>query len=134
MAVQNESVNVLIFSDDVTVRNAIMTSVGRRAGKDLPTLEWTEAATAEGVRLALAEKDYSVLVFDAESPKLGGMGLAKELSQEVDNCPPVLLLVARQQDEWLGQWSGAAAILSEPFDGIELQETVARLLRERLGQ
>ncbi|WP_371176792.1 hypothetical protein ABYF34_06370 [Buchananella felis] len=133
MTTQPESVNLLIFSDDVTVREAIITAVGRRAGKGLPTVEWTQCATADGVRLALAEKEFAVLVLDAESPKLGGMGLAKELNQEMDNCPPVLLLVARQQDEWLGQWSGAAAIVSEPFDSIEMQETIAALLRQRLG-
>lgn len=133
MSTQPESVNLLIFSDDVTVRDAIITSVGRRAGKGLPAVEWTQCATADGVRLALQEKEFSVLVLDAESPKLGGMGLAKELNQEMDNCPPVLLLVARQQDEWLGQWSGAAAIVSEPFDSIEMQETIAKLLRQRLG-
>ena len=50
---------LLVFSDDATVRQEVIDGVGRRPAKGLPLVSWTEAATAEGVRKALAIADES---------------------------------------------------------------------------
>lgn len=117
--------DLLVYSDDASVRQAVIRAVGRRAGKGLAPSRWTEAATPEGVRRALVERDFATLVLDGEAAKLGGMGLAKELAQELEKVPPVIVLVARQQDEWLATWSGARAVVSEPLNPLALQEAIA---------
>ena len=56
------------------------------------------------------------------------MGISKQLKDEVFNCPPVLLIVARQQDAWLAGWSRAEGVVSHPIDPFTLASKVASLL------
>ena len=35
------------------------------------------------------------------------MGIAKQLKDEIENCPPVLVLTGRADDAWLASWSRA---------------------------
>ncbi|WP_172120701.1 hypothetical protein [Actinomyces faecalis] len=130
---------LLVFSDDASVREEVISGVGRRPAKGLPLVSWTEAATAEGVRLAVKDRaaqglaPFDLLVLDAETKKLGGMGLAHELLTELDVRPPVLLLTARPQDSWLSAWARAQAVVARPLDPMSLQEGVAKALQARSG-
>ena len=130
---------LLVFSDDAVVRRQVREGVGRRPAKGLPLVSWMEAATAEGVRLALkdrakkGEAPFDALVLDAETKKLGGMGLAHELFTELDRRPPVVLLTARPQDHWLAAWSKAEVVVPRPLDLMALQEGVAKALQARPG-
>ncbi|WP_331394275.1 hypothetical protein [Actinomyces polynesiensis] len=60
------------------------------------------------------------------------MSLAKEISETFDEVPPVIILTARQQDDWLAAWAGAAATIPDPLDPIVLQETLAAVLKGEL--
>ncbi|RJF44888.1 hypothetical protein D4740_01655 [Actinomyces sp. 2119] len=130
---------LLVFSDDATVRREVIEGVGRRPARGLPLVTWKEAATAEGVRLALRDREeqglapFDALVLDAEAKKLGGMGLAHELFIESDQRPPVVLLTARPQDNWLAAWARAEVVVPRPLDPLSLQEGVARALTARRG-
>ena len=124
------SIEALVFSDDVEVREAVISGVGIQASKDTPRITWHEAATMFGVVELVKEHDFAFLVLDAETQKHGGMGIAKELENTFDKVPPIIFLTARQQDAWLATWAGAAAIVTAPLDPLTLQETVARVLNE----
>lgn len=134
-----ERLELLIFSDDATVRQEVITGVGRRPAKGLPLVSWTEAATAEGVRLAMKDRraagrpPFDLLILDAEAKKLGGMGLAHELLTEMDFRPPVVLLTARPQDAWLSAWAKAQAVVPRPLEPMALQEAVTQALNARVG-
>ena len=41
---------ILVFSADIDKRHAVVNGVGIRAAKDLPTIEWSEAATPFGTK------------------------------------------------------------------------------------
>ncbi|MDO4901296.1 hypothetical protein [Actinomyces sp.] len=133
------TLDLLVFSDDATVRRQVIDGVGRRPAKGMPLVTWTEAATAEGVRLAIKDRDqagvapFAALVLDAETKKLGGMGLAHELFTELDRRPPVVLLTARPQDDWLAAWAKAEVVVPRPLDPMSLQEGVTKALRARRG-
>ena len=71
---------------------------------------------------------FDLFVLDGEAAKSGGMGLCRQLKDELFRCPPVLLLTGRPQDAWLASWSLADAVVAAPFDPVELQGVVARLL------
>jgi len=43
----DDYLQLLVFSDDASVREEVKTGVGRRPAKGLPLVAWTEAATAE---------------------------------------------------------------------------------------
>lgn len=132
MAEGTNTVNILVFSDDATTRQEILTAVGRKAAKDLPEIEWTQAATADAVFDYLNQRNYALLILDAEAPKLGGMGLGKMIHDEVDPEIPFICVVGRPQDEWLSRWAGAAAIISQPVNPRELSESVAKILKTRI--
>ena len=125
-----ETVRILVFSDDKDKRAAVMNGVGMRASKDTPRIEWVEAATAFGVRDAVDQQDFTVLILDAETKKEGGMSVAQDLQETREDVPPIIYLTARVQDDWLATWAGAAATVADPIDPIILQETLADVLRE----
>lgn len=135
----SERLELLVFSDDASVRREVIEGVGRRPAKGLPLVSWTETATAEGVRMAIKDRQdeglapFDGLVLDAETKKFGGMGLAHELFTELDQRPPVVLLTARPQDDWLSAWAKAEAVVSRPLDPLSLQEGVTRALTARPG-
>lgn len=121
--------NILLYSDNFETRQAVMDAVGVRPGKNLPEVNWIEAATEAGAVTKFSENEIHALVLDGETQKAGGMAILRRLVVEHDAKVPALILVARQQDEWLAQYAGATATLLTPFDAVSLSETVAGLLR-----
>lgn len=120
---------VLLYSDDATTRATVRTAVGRRPAADVPRVEWTECATRPAVFEKVAEVRPDLLVLDGEAVPAGGMGLCKELKDEVFECPPVLLLTGRPQDAWLATWSRADYAVPYPLDPVALAGAVALLAR-----
>ena len=68
--------------------------------------------------------DIDLAILDGEAVPAGGMGIAKQLKDEIFQCPPVLVLTGRPQDAWLATWSRAEAAVPHPLDPIQLAETV----------
>ncbi|WP_136519762.1 MULTISPECIES: response regulator transcription factor [Cellulomonas] len=122
---------ILLYSDDVEARAQVRLAVGRRLGRGEPDLEWVEVATAAAAVAAAEAGSLDLLVLDGEADKVGGMGLCRQLKDEVYDCPPVLVLTGRPQDAWLASWSHADAVVSRPLDPVVLHDAVARLVRER---
>ena len=126
-------VAVLLYSDDVDTRAAVRLAVGRRPAADLPAVAWTECATPAAVLAAVDAGGLDLLVLDGEAAPAGGMGLCKQLKDEIYDCPPVLVLTGRPQDAWLATWSRADAAVPHPLDPVAVAEAVAGLARRRLG-
>ena len=126
-----DTVNILIYSDDATTRREILTAVGRRAAQGMPEITWKETATQAAAITAVRDGKFDLLILDAETPKLGGMGLGKMVHDEIDPNMPFINLIGRPQDEWLSRWSGAVATIAYPIDSRQLSETVASVLGSR---
>lgn len=125
-----ETARVLVFSDDARFRDAVTSAVGgqvRGGGR----IEWLEVATQAEVLQELADGGVAVAILDGEARPVGGLGLAKQLKDELDDCPATLVLVARKDDAWLGRWSLADAIATLPVDPSTLSQQVAELLERR---
>lgn len=122
-------ISVLLFSNDRATRDAVRLGVGRRPSADVQVENWHECATAEGVRLALQEEQFDVLVLDGEAQPLGGLGLCREIKNELYDCPPIAVLIARQGDGWLATWSQADAVVAHPLEPADLAQAVAGLAR-----
>ena len=71
-------------------------------------------------------------ILDGEAVPAGGMGIARQLKDEIFNCPPVLVLTGRVEDAWLATWSRAEAAVPHPIDPIMLADAVVALLRARV--
>jgi hypothetical protein len=128
-----ETMTVLIYSDDRVTREQVRLAIGRRPAADLPKVEIVECATQPAVIKTMEAGGVDVAVFDGEAAPYGGMGLARQVKDEIYRCPPVLVLIGRPQDAWLATWSRADAVVSHPLEPAAVADAVADLLRQRLG-
>ena len=126
------TLRVLVYSDDVDVRQQVILALGRRPHPDLPELEYVEVATEPVVIANMDAGGVDLAILDGEAAPAGGMGIAKQLKDEIYQCPPLLVLTGRPQDAWLATWSRADAAVPHPIDPIQLAETVTGLLRSRV--
>lgn len=126
------SLKVLVYSDDIDIRQQVILALGRRPHPDLPEVEYVEVATEPVVIQHMDAGGIDLAVLDGEAVPAGGMGIAKQLKDEVHQCPPILVLTGRPQDAWLATWSRADAAVSHPLDPIELAEAVIALLAPRV--
>ena len=119
---------MLVYSDDVTVRQQVILALGRRPHPQLPEFEYVEVATEPVVIQNMDAGRIDLAILDGEAVPAGGMGIAKQLKDELRDCPPLLVLTGRPQDAWLATWSRADAAVAQPIDPVELAETVISLL------
>ena len=122
-------VSVLLYSDDITTRDAVRAAAGRRPARDVEIVRWHECATGPAVTEALDAGGFDVVVLDGEAVPAGGLGLCRELKNEIYNCPPILVLTGRPQDGWLAGWSHADGAVSHPLDPIQIADAIAELAR-----
>ena len=94
---------------------------------------WTECATPAAVIEAVDGGGLDLLILDGEAVPTGGMGLCKQLKDEIYECPPILVLIGRPQDAWLATWSRADQAVPHPLDPVAVAEAVADLARRRLA-
>lgn len=127
--VTTASVSVLLYSNDRSVRDAVRVGVGDRPADDVVITRWMECATPEVALIEARDGDYDLLILDGESRPYGGMGVCRQLKNELFDCPPVLVLTGRPGDGWLATWSQADAVLSRPLDEARLTAAVADLAR-----
>lgn len=132
------SARVVIYSDDADVRASLKAALGSKLAADL-SIEITEFATAPALRQYIDQTDANgqvradLFILDGEAAPEGGLGVARQLKDEVFNCPPSIVLIARQSDSWLAAWSRAEASLQHPVDPFALAKTATELLRARLA-
>lgn len=134
MSTERERVlKVLVYSDDAGTREQVRLAIGRRPAPDLPPVEVVECATQPAVIKHLDSGDIDVAVLDGEATPAGGMGVSRQAKDEVYDCPPICLIIARRDDRWLANWSKADAVVVQPLDPVALAERVAELARRRLA-
>ena len=124
-----QPMRVLVFSHRAEVRESIMNAIGRRPATDLGRVDYVEA---DGIADVLAEMDegsIDLAILDGEAQPTGGIGLCRQLKNEIDDCPPIVVAVRRKDDRWLATWSQADAVLVHPLDPLTSAETVADVLR-----
>ena len=123
------SVRILLYSDDSATRDAVRLAVGRRPAKDVEVVSWLEVATPAACVAAADAGGYDVMVLDGEASPIGGLGLSKQLKNEVFDCTPIVVLTGRPQDAWLAAWSQADLAVPHPLDPVTLARAVAELAR-----
>ncbi|HEY3293121.1 MAG TPA: response regulator [Candidatus Nanopelagicaceae bacterium] len=122
--------SIVIYSDDSAVRAAMRAALGKRVSDNLPEHDIHEFATGDALRAFMDEKTADLVILDAEATPEGGMGISRQLKDEVFECPPVLLITARADDAWLATWSRADGFVIHPIDPFVFAERAAQLLRQ----
>ena len=129
-----DSLTILVYSDDADTRQQVILGLGRRPHPDLPLAEYVEVATEPVVLQQMDGGGIDLAILDGEAVPAGGMGIAKQMKDEIYRCPPILVLTGRPQDAWLATWSRADGAVPHPIDPLQLAETVLRLLRPSPAQ
>ncbi|WP_421841456.1 hypothetical protein [Mycobacterium sp.] len=128
MPVSNDSLRILVYSDNIKTREQVMAALGTRLHPDLPELSYVEVATGPMVIRHMDAGGIDLAILDGEATPTGGMGIAKQLKDELAVCPPILVLTGRPDDAWLARWSRAEAAVPHPIDPLVLGQTVIGLL------
>ncbi|HVV75862.1 MAG TPA: hypothetical protein VHC43_07485 [Mycobacteriales bacterium] len=122
--------NVLVYASSPDTRDRVIRALGEHPEPavtiDAIAIDNQEAAIA---RLDAGGVDLAIL--DGEAAPSGGMGLARQIKDEIDDPPPVVLLVARRDDAWLATWSRAEAVVPHPVDPVTLANAVTSLIEGR---
>ncbi len=124
-----ETLTVLVFSHRPEVRESITMAIGRRPAPDLGRVRFIEAGGIAEVLAAVDGGDVDLAILDGEAQPTGGMGVSRQLKNEITDCPPIVVTVRRRDDRWLATWSQADAVLVHPLDPLTAAETVADVLR-----
>lgn len=120
---------VLVIEDDTTLGHALeefLTDQGY-------AVDWlTDGDRVEG---ALSAQPYDLLLLDLNLPGKSGLDILRQLRQE-GNQVPVLVLTARDglDDRVAGLDAGADDYVTKPFDLPELAARVRVFARRRTGQ
>lgn len=119
---------ILVATDSDGVRESVELALVR-PGHEIDSVRRGQDALA---RVVAVHPDLVIL--DLQIGNMGGVATALDLRLEAaaGRAPdvPVLLLLDRQADTFLGKRSEADALLVKPFDPGTLRRTVARLLEE----
>ena len=102
---------VLVYSDDPAVRERVGVAVGRRPDPSLDPIDWLEADDGGALVTRVDEGGVDVCILDGEAAPEGGMGMSRQLKNEIADCPAMLLLVMRRDDRWLARWSMADGVV-----------------------
>ncbi len=127
------TLRVMVYSDDRTVRRAVISALGTRPDPRLPDLDFIEVATGPVVLRTADAGGLDLMILDGEATPTGGLGLTRQLKDEIHRCPPILVLTGRPQDAWLATWSRADAVVGHPIEPGALAGAVSSLLRTRLA-
>jgi DNA-binding response OmpR family regulator len=127
-----EELTILLYSSNRATRTDVRLALGRKVARDLPPVRVVEVATQPAVLSVMDAGGIDLAILDGEAVP-GGMGLGRQLKDEVVRCPPILVLTGRPDDAWLATWSRADGVVPHPIDPIRLPAVVADLLRARVA-
>jgi hypothetical protein len=126
----SDQYTVLLYSDDVAVRDKIRLAIGPRPAADL-RIEFVDAASWEECRRLLDEYEIDLMILDGEAAPAGGLGIARQTKDEYAHPPPTCVVIARAADRWLAAFAQVDATLVYPLDPVTTGQTIAGMLRAR---
>lgn len=126
----SDKYSVLLYSDDVAVRDRLRLAIGPRPAADL-SIEFVDASTWEECRRLLDEYEIDLMILDGEASPAGGIGIARQTKDEYADPPPTCVVIARAADRWLAAFAQVDATLVYPLDPVTTGQTIAGLLRAR---
>ncbi|MCA2212484.1 hypothetical protein [Jidongwangia harbinensis] len=126
----SDKYTVLLYSDDVAVRDKIRLAIGPRPAADL-SIEFVDASTWEDCRRLLDDYEIDLMILDGEAAPAGGLGIARQVKDEYAEPPPTCVVIARAADRWLAAFAQVDHTLMYPLDPVTTGQAVAGMIRAR---
>ena len=120
---------ILLYSDDPAVRDRMRLAIGTRPAADM-TVRFVEAASYDECIRQVEDEPVDLVLLDGEAAPAGGIGIARQLRDEMDDAPPTCVVIARAADRWLAAYARVDATLMHPLDPMTTGRAVAGMLRE----
>jgi len=124
---ERRRVTVLVYSSSTATRSKLVGALGVHPAPELE-VTYAEATTGAEVVDLCDAGGIDLAILDGEAAPTGGIGLCRQLKDELDAPPPVLLLVGRRDDAWLATWARAEGVTPHPVDAVRTTQAVLRLL------
>ena len=121
-----QHITLLVYSSSESVRERVRTALGTRPAPGVQ-IDVVEASTGAEV-VARCDEGVDVALLDGEAAPTGGLGLCRQLKDELDAPPPVLVLVGRRDDAWLATWCRAEGVVQHPVDAMQITDAVLALV------
>jgi DNA-binding response OmpR family regulator len=118
---------VLVYASNPDTRDRVIRALGEYPAPGI-AIDAVALDTGGATIARLDVGDVDLAILDGEAAPIGGMGVARQIKDEIDNPPPVVLLVARRDDAWLATWSRAEAVVPHPVDPVTLANAVSALI------
>lgn len=77
--------------------------------------------------------EVALCILDGEAAPTGGLGISRQFKNEREDCPAMIVIVARKDDTFLAGWSQADAILHQPIDPAALAARTVELINHRVA-
>jgi CheY-like chemotaxis protein len=126
-------IQILLVADDPAFRDRLRLALERLevTGEEVAFLE---AANGNDALVMAVANHPDLVVVDVGATPYGGFGLTRDLKADPDLSCPVIVILERIQDEWLGRWCGADALVHQPVDPFALAQVAGKLLEEDAGR
>lgn len=124
---QPRRLTVLVYASNEQTTDRVIRALGEHPSPEV-TIDVVPIANAEAAVARLDAGGIDLAILDGEAAPSGGMGLARQIKDEIDSPPPVVLLVGRRDDAWLASWSRAEAVVPHPVDAMTLAAAVNSLI------
>jgi DNA-binding response OmpR family regulator len=126
------AVKALVISADPALRRQLKVALGTAERRTGERWEYLEAPNGlVGLKLAWREVP-DVVVADEIASGAGAFAVAKDLRGAAEPfAGAIVLILARRQDTWLAEWSGADAWITKPMDPFALADVVVEQVERR---
>ncbi|HVT20242.1 MAG TPA: hypothetical protein VHE57_02485 [Mycobacteriales bacterium] len=124
---QPRRLTVLVYATSPHTQDRVLRALGEYPAPGIAI----DAVALDSDQATMARLDaggVDLVILDGEAAPSGGMGVARQIKDEIDYPPPVVLLVARRDDAWLATWSRADAVVQHPVDPVTLADAVSGLI------
>jgi CheY-like chemotaxis protein len=122
-------IEILLVAEDQAFRDRLRLALERleATGEEV---SFREAANGNDALVLAEARRPDLVVAEVGATPYGGFGLTRDLKANPATACPVIVILERFQDEWLGRWSGADALVNRPVDPFALAQVAGRLLQE----
>ena len=118
---------VLVYASSPQTQDRVIRALGEHPEPGI-AIDVVALDTGDATIARLDAGGVDIAILDGEAAPSGGMGIARQIKDEIDYPPPVVLLVARRDDAWLATWSRAEAVVQHPVDPVTLANAVSGLI------